>query len=51
MEEGRATLRQVEQARFAEHEKWIAFVDAQFSLELARLDLLRRTGGLMAALR
>ncbi|MBI4876040.1 MAG: TolC family protein [Acidobacteria bacterium] len=51
MQEGRATLRQVEQARFAEHEKWIAFLDAQFTLERARLDLVRRTGGLLAALR
>ena len=51
LEEGRATLRQVEQARFAEHEKWIAFLDAQFTLERARLDLLHRTGGLLAALR
>jgi len=48
LEEGRATLRQVEQARFAEHEKWIAFLDAQFVLERARLELLHRTGGLMA---
>jgi len=51
LEEGRATLRQVEQARFAENEKWIAFLDAQFALERARLDLLHRTGGLLAALR
>lgn len=51
LEEGRASLRQVEQARFAEHEKWIAFLDAQFTLERARLDLLRHTGGLVAALR
>ena len=51
LEEGRATLRQVELARFAEHEKWIAFLDAQFALERARLDVLRQTGGLMAALR
>jgi outer membrane protein len=51
MAEGRASLRQVEQARFAENEKWIALVDAQVALERARLDLLRLTGGLLAALR
>ena len=48
--EGRATLRQVEDARFAEDEKWIAFYDAQYGDEKARLNLLNRTGGLMAAL-
>jgi hypothetical protein len=48
--EGRATLRQVEDARFAEDEKWIAFYDAQFGDEKARLNLLSRTGQLLAAL-
>jgi outer membrane protein TolC len=48
--EGRATLRQVEEARFAEHEKWIAFYDAQFSAERARFNVLRQTGELRAAL-
>jgi outer membrane protein len=50
MNEGRATLRQVEEARFSENEKWIAFYDAQFNTERARLDLLRQTGELRAAL-
>jgi len=50
MNEGRATLRQVEEARFGENEKWIAFYDAQFSTERARLELLRQTGELRAAL-
>lgn len=50
MEEGRATLRQVEEARIAENEKWIAFYDAQFGTERARLELLRQTGELRAAL-
>ncbi len=48
--EGRVTLRQVEQGRRAEQEKWIVFLDAQFTVEKARLELLRSTGGLMAAL-
>lgn len=44
--EGRASLRQVEEARFQEDEKWIAFYDAQFAAERARLNLLRLTGEL-----
>ncbi|HWF10326.1 MAG TPA: TolC family protein [Bryobacteraceae bacterium] len=51
MNEGRSSLRQVEEARFNENEKWIAFYDAQFSAERARLNVLRQTGELMAALR
>jgi outer membrane protein TolC len=50
MNEGRASLRQVEEARFTENEKWIAFYDAQFNSERARLNVLRQTGELMAAL-
>jgi len=46
MAEGRASLRQVEEARFAENEKWIAFYDARYALDRARLDMLRRTGAL-----
>jgi outer membrane protein len=49
--EGRATQQQVDNARLAEQEKWIAFYDAQHAVENARLDLLRQTGTLMAALR
>jgi outer membrane protein TolC len=48
--EGRATLRQVEEARFSENEKWIAFYDAQFSAARARFNVLRQTGELRAAL-
>ncbi|MES1261509.1 MAG: TolC family protein [Acidobacteriota bacterium] len=51
MNEGRAALKQVEEARFNEDEKWIAFYDAQFSAEKARLVVLRHTGELAAALR
>jgi outer membrane protein len=51
MNEGRASLRQVEEARFAEHEKWIALFDSQYALERAQLDLLRQTGELLAVLR
>jgi outer membrane protein TolC len=50
MNEGRATLQQVEEARFNEDEKWITFYDAQYAAEKAAWDLLHRTGDLMAAL-
>jgi outer membrane protein len=50
MNEGRASLQQVEQARFNEDEKWIAFYDAQYAAEKAAWDLLRQTGSVLAAL-
>ena len=50
MNEGRATLQQLEQARFDESEKWIVFYDAQYAAEKAAWDLLRQTGNLVAAL-
>lgn len=50
LNDGRATLREVEQARIDESEKWIAFYDAQFNQERARLDLLRQTGNLLASI-
>jgi hypothetical protein len=49
MEEGRATLRQVEEARIVENHKWIAFYDAQYALEKARWSVLRLTGEVVAA--
>ncbi len=49
--EGRATQQQVDNARLAEQEKWIAFYDTQHAVESARLDLLRQMGTLRAALR
>jgi outer membrane protein TolC len=50
MNEGRASLQQVEQARFTEDEKWIAFYDAQYAAEKAAWDLLHHTGNVIAAL-
>lgn len=50
MNEGRASLAQVEQARFSEDEKWILFYDAQYTAEKAAWDVLRQTGNLIAAL-
>jgi outer membrane protein TolC len=49
MQEGRITLRQVEEARVAESDKWIAFYDAQYGLERSRWGVLRYTGDLLAA--
>jgi hypothetical protein len=50
MQEGRATLAQVEQARLAENDKWIAFYDAQYSVEKAQWNLLRLSGDLLASI-
>ena len=50
-DEGRATQKQMEEARLAENEKWMALFDARFGLDRARLDLLKETGTLVAALR
>ncbi len=49
MQEGRLTLRQVEEARIVENQKWIAFYDAQYAIEKARWTVLRLTGTLLAA--
>jgi outer membrane protein len=49
MQEGRATLRQVEEARVAENDKWMAFYDAQYTMERARWSVLKFTGDLLAA--
>lgn len=50
MSEGRVSLKQVEEARVLENEKWAAFYDAQFIAEKARLNLLRETGDLVASI-
>jgi outer membrane protein TolC len=49
--EGRVAMRQVEEARFGEEEKWIAFFDADAGVERARFNVLRQTGDIIAALR
>jgi outer membrane protein len=49
--EGRTTQQRVDDARLVEQEKWIAFYDGQHIVQKARLNLLRETGTLMAALR
>jgi len=50
MQEGRLPIREMEEARVAENEKWIAFYDAQYAVEKAGWDLLHHTGNLIAAL-
>ena len=50
MQEGRLTLRQVEEARVLENGKWIAFYDAQYAVEKARWSVLRLTGELVPAI-
>jgi len=49
MQEGRIALRQLEEARVAESEKWAAFYDAQSGRERAHWAVLRLTGDLVAA--
>ncbi len=51
LEEGRVALDEVERARAAEAAAWETFYDASYALEKAKLNLLRRTGELVAALR
>jgi outer membrane protein len=50
VQEGRAGLRQLEEARVTESDKWIGFYDAQYVAERARWAVLRHTGRLQAAL-
>ena len=45
-QEGRIGLRELENARLEEHEKWLAFLDAEFHQQRAQLELLRTTGRL-----
>jgi outer membrane protein len=51
MDEGRAPLAKVESSRAAENAKWLAYYEAQTLAERARLDVLRQTGTLQAALK
>lgn len=50
MEEGRASQRQMEEARFAEQEKWIGYYEAQMLAERAKLALAKVAGNLLTAL-
>ncbi|MGH9725380.1 MAG: TolC family protein, partial [Candidatus Acidiferrales bacterium] len=46
MDQGRATLADVEQAHLDESDKWIAFLDADFARQQGQLTLLEATGQL-----
>ncbi len=50
LEEGRASQRQLEEARFAEQEKWIGYYESQMLGERAKLALARVAGNLLTAL-
>ncbi|MBI3210338.1 MAG: TolC family protein [Candidatus Solibacter usitatus] len=50
LDEGRASFRQVEEARFVEQEKWALYYESQLVVERARLDLLYNTGKLLSTL-
>ena len=50
-DEGRVSIREVEGARVQESDKWLAFYQAQNELDRLRLNLLRQTGTLSAALK
>jgi outer membrane protein len=45
-EEGRVTLRDLEQVRLDESDKWVAFLDADFARQQGQLTLLQATGQL-----
>lgn len=46
LEEGRASRRQLEEARFLEAEKWTAYWDSQYLFDRARVAVLSATGGM-----
>ncbi len=50
MDEGRAGVRQVEESRLQENEKWLAMLEARHQVEKLRLAIAKQTGDLIAAL-
>lgn len=46
LDEGRATLRDIEELRLEESDKWVAFLDANFARQQGELVLLQATGQL-----
>jgi outer membrane protein len=50
-EEGRVNLRDVEQARLDENEKWVAFLDSNYDQQKAQLELMNMTGDLLQLIR
>jgi outer membrane protein TolC len=51
MDEGRIDVEAVERARVEENQAWAAFYESQYAVQKAKLNLLRQTGELVAALR
>ena len=49
-DEGHAGLREIEKLRMEETTRWLAFLDADFEYQKARLELLRETGQLSSIL-
>lgn len=49
--EGRTPLREVEQARIEESNRWIALFDAETQVARAKFAILRQTGNLLASVR
>jgi len=45
-DEGRANLRDIENARLDESDKWVVFLDADFARQRSQLTLLQATGQL-----
>ena len=43
-DQGNVTLRDMEQARLDESDKWVAFLDADFARQQGQLSLLQATG-------
>lgn len=50
-DEGKLTMAVVEQARAEEQAKWLAYYEAQHTVEVARLNVLRHTGTLLASVK
>jgi outer membrane protein len=50
-DEGRLAISAVEQSRALEQEKWLAYYDAQHTVERAKLNVMKQTGTLLAGLK
>jgi len=47
--EGRASAREIEEARFLENERWIGLYESIHALDQARLVLLKQRGEMLTA--
>ena len=50
-DEGRTEMEEIEKARLEENQAWASYYDSQYTAQKAKLNLLRETGELVAALR